>query len=497
LFVVVSTTISLVGCSSNAPKKNKNDGGANVNVDLVKFGSITKTLDVSGGLQVLDKATLASKSTGRIVFLQVREGDRVTKGEVIARLDPTEMLANLRQYQETARADQVKVVQAKIQYQQSVVNSRLSVDTATAALKSANASLERTRLGQRPEATAQAHQQLIQQQANYDNAQKAYNREVVLFNGGAVAQADLDNALATRDTQKALLEYYTQAYSVAQKGGWDIDIRTAQLTVEQQTLALKNAQANLANAVINKESIVSYQAQLAAALEQVKAQKQELADLNIVSPINGLVVSRSVDPGQTVSAGTTLVEVDDLTSTYFQPLVSEVDLSSVHVGDFVDVTLDAYPGKSFKGKVAVIYPNASTTRQFQLRVNVENTGGLLRPNMYARGEITVLKHHHVIVVPSAATVRRDPTQSGVDTSTGLASGGVAILPQKVYLVGDDGKAHSQNVEIGISDPLNTEITSGLKVGDKLIITGQGQLNDGDTVQVVGAPKAAGSHHSKK
>jgi HlyD family secretion protein len=459
---------------------------ANVEVQPVGLGDISQTLPVTGSLMVLNKAVLAPKTTGRLVFLQVREGDRVSRGEVVARLDPTETLANLRQYEANVNAAQVKVEQAKIQYKQSVINTRLAVRTAQSALDAANASLTKIVVGDRPEVKQQTQAQELQQEANFENAQWSYAREQKLYNAGAVSLADLQTAETNYKTQKALLDNYKAALAASQKGGRQEDIDTARETVRQEKLALDNAKANLANAVVNKQAIISYQEQVKADADQVAATRQQLADLNIVSPLNGYVVSRAVDPGQTITAGTTILEVDDLSSTYFQPIISELDIKNMHVGENVDVTLDAYPIRHFQGTVSVIYPSATTTRQFSLRVTVKNPDGVLRPGMYARGEVLETLHKNVIVVPQNTLVRRDPNNAGVEDSGGDAIGGLALLPQKVYLVGSDGKAHGQNVEIGIEANNMAEITSGLKVGDQLVVEGQSQLNDGDAVRVVSA-----------
>ena len=361
------------------------------------------------------------------------------------------------------------------------------------AITSAKASLREVTVGNRPEQTAQVYDQLIQQKANYSNAETAYKREQTLFNAGAVAQADLDNAQTTYTTQKALLDSYQQAYTLAKAGGRSEDVATSQANLTTQQQNLRNAYANEANVAVNKQAVVAAQAVVAQTQAALASAEQDLANTNLVSPIDGVVSARNQDPGSIAQPGTAVLQVVDLKTMYYQPTVSETQFVGISIGQSVEINVDAYPNKTFMGKVAQIYPSASTSdRQFSIRVTIPNTTGVLRPGMYARGIVTTRTDHNVIVIPISA-MQPQTAQSGFsvnDTSNGIATGGTSLPPQMVYLAGADNKAHQQNIVVGIVDNQRAEVTSGLHRGDKLIVLGQGQLQDDSPIKLVGGKHGA-------
>jgi len=487
-FVVIAVcAMTAAGCHKAAPlpKSGKIDA-TNVTVATVGRGSIAQQITVTGNLAALEKTSLASKTSGRIVSLPFHEGDRVSAGEVVCQLDITEAVATIRQYEANVANLQVKVQQAITQYNQSVTNSQLAVRNAKSQLIAAQTTLEKTTAGNRPEEVNEASQQVQQQQANLDNAQWAYNREVQLYNAGAVARADLENALTTYKTNQTQLQYYKQNYEASKKGRPE-DIANAQQSVRQYEIAYDNAIANLANAKINRDAIISDRAMVTQAQQQVAQYRQQLADLSIRTPYSGYLASRSVDLGQTISAGASIAEVDNIASTYFQPSISETDFRYVHPGQDVNVRLDAYPNRTFTGKVAAIFPSASmTARQFSIRVMVPNPEDMLRAGMYARGVITTAVHKNIVVVPLTALEPRSAVDQGATGSYGAAVGDLQATAQRVVLLGPGNTARLQNVEIGFRDDTYAEITSGLNGGETLITTGQTSLRDGDPVKVLPA-----------
>ncbi len=466
----------------------------NVSVATVGTASISKSLSVTGNLDTLSKTILSAKTTGRLIMLAVREGDRVKQGQVIAQLDPTEIQANVAQYQAAVLNAQVKVVQATTQYKQSITNAHVAVTTAQSQVEAANVNLQKVTAGDRPEVKQQSQDQLMQQQANYDNANTNYQRQLQLYKQGAIAKADLDNAETTFKVQSALLDSYKQAAAASQKGGRPEDISAAQQTLRQAQLSLNNALANQANVQVNRDAIVAAQAAVAQARAQLAAVNQQLADLTIHSPITGYVTARSIDPGQIVSPGTAIVTVVDLRSVYYQPTISETDYRNIRPGQPVSVTVDAFPGRTFQGNVSTIFPTADqTARQFSVRVMVANPNDELRPGMYARGTVTTAVHHDVVVIPLTALVPRDATATSDAGSYGIATGGLGMAKQKVFLAGPDGKAKAKEVEVGILTEDKAEITSGLSGGESLVVKGQTSLRDGDPIKIVkGATGPAGA-----
>ena len=290
-----------------------------------------------------------------------------------------------------------------------------------------------------------------------------------------------------------MLDNYKQALSLALQGGRQEDIQAQQQLVVQSQQALRNALANEGTVKVNRDAISAAQDAVTQAQGLLTDAQKQLANTNLVSPMDGVVSQRSADPGQTASPGNAVLVIVDLHTVYYQPTVSEGDFSDIAVGQPVSFQVNAYPGRSFHGQVSSVYPAASATnRQFSIRVTVPNPGQILRPGMYARGEIQTRLAKNVIVVPMSALVPRD-MGTGIEannSSTGIATGSTTLPPQQVYLVSGTKTAISQPVEIGIVNGAKAEVTQGLSPGDLLIVRGQGQIHNGDPV----APQTADASH---
>ncbi len=461
----------------------------------VRLGSISEQVAVVGNLQTLYSVNLSPKTAGRLIAVNVREGDPVKVGQLLAEIDPTEAAATVRQDEANVQSYQAKVDQAIATYNQEKTTYSVGVKNAQASLASAQVTLQKTIVGDQPQQKLQAQYQLNQQQANYNNALNNLNEQKQLYSQGAIAKSDMDNAQAQYDTQNAQLQYYQQNLSLVQQGGRPEDIEAARQVVVQDQENLRSAQAATGTVDVDEQAITGAKADLAQQYAMLAAAKQALADCSILSPINGVVSQRSADPGTIAQPGTTVLQVVDLSTMYYEPTVSETDFRNIDVGQAVDINVDAFPGRDFYGKVTDIFPAASTTdRQFSIRVSIPNSTKELRPGMYARGMITTVRHTNVIIV-STAVLLPATTQAGFEANTssnGVATGGAALPPQQVFIVGPNNKAVAVPVGIGIINGSEAEVTSGLKLGDKIIVKGQGELQDGDTIKVT---NAGNKHHA--
>ncbi len=508
IFVVASLTVSglVSGCghksttaassstSSGSQAQTSGPAATAVDVTAVKLGNIKKKVAVVGSLSTLFNVSLSPRTAGRLIAVNVREGDFVHKGEVVAQIDPTLARSEIQQDQANVVNDQAKVAQAQVQYEEGIVNANVAVEQARAQLASAESTLEKTTVGDQSQQKLQAQDDLVQQQANFDNALSNYNQQKELFAEGAIARSDLNNAITTYQTQKALLDNYKQALSLSLQGGRPEDIAAAREVVNEDKEALQNAIANLANIRVDKEVITAAQAQVAQAQATVTSAQQDLADTNLVSPINGYVSARNADPGSIASPGTAVIEIVDLTTVYYEPTVEEQDITGIHSGEPVSVQVDAFPGTTFHGTVAAVFPSASATnRQFSLRVDIPNENGVLRPGMYARGSVTTSIAKNVVVVPLNALVPQNLGSgfSTEETSTGIATGTTTLPPEMAYVLGSDNTARTQNVTLGIVNGTRAQIISGLNVGDMIVVKGQNQINPGDKLKptVVSYPDA--------
>jgi RND family efflux transporter MFP subunit len=217
-----------------------------------------------------------------------------------------------------------------------------------------------------------------------------------------------------------------------------------------------------------------------AQFEQAKARLDELkitlSNTEIVSPVDGFVGKRFLDPGAFVSSNSPVASVVDIRTVRMVANLVEKDLKRVPVGTQADVEVDAFPGETFKGRVSRLAPVFDpATRTAEMEIEVPNAGFRLKPGMYARVELTVGTKPDALTVPSNAVVTLEG-RSGVFTASPPAAGGAspAGAAQTVAV-------KFLPVETGIRDGEQIEITAGVSAGTRVITTGAGALKDGDLV----------------
>lgn len=273
------------------------------------------------------------------------------------------------------------------------------------------------------------------------DTERTYRRNRELLSSGFVAQSDVDTAQTA----------YDQAVA-AQK--------SAEAGVTQAVGALKVAQTNLEYATIR-------------------------------SPVEGTVISRNVDVGQTVAASfqtPTLFSIaQDLTKMQIDTNVDESDIGRAVKGQNVVFTVDAWPGKTFKGIVSQVRNAPIITQNvvtYDVVILVDNRELLLKPGMTANVTIEVRKFENVLKVPNAA-IRYRPADKSKENGGGTTSGKKKEpLGPRVYVIGKDGKLQAISIKTGVSDGVYTELTEGTLKEGTLLVTGEAQKG--------GSPRSGGS-----
>jgi HlyD family secretion protein len=345
---------------------------------------------VSGRIEGDDSA-VAPKTSGKIMEITVREGDTVTAGQVIAHLDDAQVRA-----QEAAARAALVDAQARAQSaneQISVLREQLrqsQLQTAQAATDAEG----RVRQAQADLTAAEAD--LAQQQAALKLAE--FNRDAYtrLAKTGAVSEQQGLQAQATAEQTAAA-------------------VAAAQRRVEAARGALTTAQANLDNPKIRdaqvaslQRQIVQQEAQVAAAKAQTQQAQAQLteaeanrADLTVLAPFNGTVITRTAEPGEVVQAGTAIITLLDLSKVYLRGFVPEGDIGRVKLGQPCHIFLDSAPDKPLDGYVLRIDPQATFTPEntyfrndrvkqvVGVKLQLSQGIGYAKPGMPADGEILV------------------------------------------------------------------------------------------------------------
>lgn len=240
-----------------------------------------------------------------------------------------------------------------------------------------------------------------------------------------------------------------------------------------------------------RASVASAQANVDLAQAQVESQQAILSKATIVSPINGVVLDRSVDAGQIVAASLSAPELfsiaEDLTQMELQVDVAEADIGRIKVGDKASFTVDAYDDMLFPAQISMVrYASESTDGlvTYKAILTVENNDLLLRPGMTATADVTVAQYDDVLLVPNAALRFAPPQVIEEEASDGDSGGGGLlglVLPSRnrgdtsravsdsTVWVRRDGATIEIPVETGDSDGLQTIVVGGdLASGDQVI-----------------------------
>jgi len=312
------------------------------------------------------------------------------------------------------------------EFQQRVAEAEAKVARAAARVAELNA-------GARPEEIRQAEETLRQAVSRRGNARLNRDRIRELFASGAVSQRELDEAELAVTLTEAQQEAAEQSLALLRQGAHP-EVRAA---VEAE---LKEAQALLAQ------------------------QRTQLAYSTLLAPFTGHITRRLVDPGATVGPTTPIATLMTLGTVKILLAVPERDTPLLTVRSPATIRVDAFPGRTFPGRVARINSALDPlSRTLAAELYVANPEGLLLPGMFARAEATLLEREGILI-PSEAV---------------LEEGGAAA----VFVV-EAGTARRRLVEIGYLQGALIEIRQGLTGGESVVVAGQQGLRDGAAVRLL-------------
>lgn len=291
--------------------------------------------------------------------------------------------------------------------------------------------------------------------------------------------AQIDPALFQAQVEQARANLVTAKANLAKSVVAVVDTKR---TLERNgELFSKNliARSDLDTAQTNYDSAVAQvnanKAQVEQAVAALSTAETNLAYTRILSPVDGIVVSRNVDVGQTVAASfqtpTLFTIAQDLTKMQIDTNVAEADVGRIKVGQRVDFTVDAYPDTTFKGRVGQIRISPITVQNvvtYDVVIIVDNQQLKLMPGMTANVSVIVDEKKDVLKVPNAA-LRFKPSDLGKGGPAAKAKGGTGEKGPGVWII-ENEKPKRIRVTFGISDGSYTELVSGgLKEGQDVIV----------------------------
>ncbi len=406
-----------------------------VGVGHPKRIELPTTLSLTASIHSLREAGLSSKVTGYLQAVLVRSGDPVRAGQVVAVVEHAQLDAQLAQAQAGLLAAESAVQTA----QASMAAAKADVQSALAGKRRAEADL------------ANAHAGLAKAQASLTNAKASNARFAELYRQGFVSKQALDDS----DTQ-------------VQSAQASVDAARAQVNVAEAQVAQADSQLQAARAreAAATSQVRTQQAQAATAEATLENARLTVANATIRAPWSGVVTKRSLDSGAYVTAtsAVAIVTIADLDQIDVLVNVAEAQMAAVRRGNPVEVAVDAYPERTFRGVVSRMAGGVDPdTRTLQVEIDIPNPGHLLRPGMYARVSLAA-GQRQALVVPLGAMVT-------------LGS------QQFVWVVRNDLVAR-QFVTVGQATGDSVEITSGLREDDLVVIRGTDLVRDGGQVRAV-------------
>jgi RND family efflux transporter MFP subunit len=242
------------------------------------------------------------------------------------------------------------------------------------------------------------------------------------------------------------------------------DIEAARARVTQARAQLDVASANRSQTPAFQQNLAALRASVTAAQAQLRQARTRAGDTVLKSPIEGSVTARGMDPGALASPGTPILTVQFLDWLYVTSSLPLEQSASVYKGQAAQITLDALPGRMFGGRVTQVNAAADPeSRQFGVSVRVENAGRLIKPGMYGRMRLVTRTFTAPVVVPREA-VKESPEGT------------------TVTVVDKEGTAEVRKVAVGVSDPTGTQILSGVRSGEQVIILSFQPVADGQKVR---------------
>jgi len=443
---VVALLIAVIGVYASTVYSKR--GVITVQTGTVVKQDLTSLVTASGEIKPKNYINIGANAQGQITQLLVKEGDRVRKGQLLAKLEDIQPKAD-------------------VDMQKAVINSAEADSAASeAGLKAADENIRTLEAG------------IEKDKADLDRMKADFDRSQLLYNEHLLAKQDFD------------MKKFTYQAQVATVHESEMRLVQARAQREQQAATLASFQRRIAQ---NKAGLVRF---------------NDLLDKhNSYAPLDGVVTNLPVRTGETVvpgiqnSAASTIMTIADMSLITAEVKVDETDIVNVRLDQVADITIDAIPNKVFKGHVTEIGNTAilrstgvaasqsatssQEAKDFKVVVALENPPDEIRPGLSCTAKITTATRKSALTIPiQALTVRQKgqlepkPTAKSTATQAATKPDPVAEKAKKEEIQGvfvvANGKAVFKKVETGITGATDIEVLSGLGDGDT-IITGTYQV----------------------
>ncbi len=355
---------------------------------------------VSGNIE-LTEVNIAFKTAGRLIERTVDEGDAVKKGQVIARLDRDQLVAQRQREAAGLASAESQLAQAETALEWEKATLAGDVEQRRGDVAANEARLAELQNGARPQEKLDAQAAVDSAQSEVDRSKKDWDRAQTLFKDDDISAAQFDQYRNRWESATAALRSAKERQALVLLGPRAEVIQAQQAALERSRGALKMAEANTLEMKRREEELATRRAAIAQSRASLAVIDSQLADTVEMSPVDGVVLVKSADVGEVLASGTSVVTVGDIDHPWLRGYVNETDLGRVRLGCKVKVTTDSYPGKVYAGRVTFIAAEAEFTPKqiqtaeervklvYRVKIEMDNPRHELKSNMPADAEIVL------------------------------------------------------------------------------------------------------------
>lgn len=351
-------------------------------------------LHLTGNIE-LTEVKLSFKSTGRVGELLVEEGAMVKKGQVIARLDSRETEQNLARERAGVESASSSLVQlhTAIEYQRATIENDIALKRAD--VEQAKARLQELETGSRPQEREQAKAVLAEAEAQFRLAESDWQRAQTLYKNEDISAAQYEQFRTKFQSSAATAKRAKESLALVEEGPRKEQVEQQRAVLQRAVAALKLTEANRIDLKRREQETVMRSAEIERARAQAGALEVQLNDRVLIAPVDGVVLTKSVEQGEVVAAGTTVVTLGDVAKPWARVYIAEQDLGRVKLGMDAEIHTDSYKDKSYRGKVTFVSSEAEFTPKqiqtqeervklvYRVKVETPNPNGELKSNMPA------------------------------------------------------------------------------------------------------------------
>ena len=413
-----------------------------VHTTRVVEGAISSTISTTGTVRTNQNASLSWKTSGQVAQVNVKVGGTVKAGEILAQLDPASNVnfATLQASLLTAQENLASLQDITV----AAATAKIALLQAQAKVTSAQKAVDALQVTPTQAQIDAAYATTLQDQKMVERLQVAFN----ILAGNPESDLNRANALNALNTaiqkQNQDLGAYNQLINHTPDAAALAAAQSA-LNVAQQQLAVAQANATLASAGPDPAKIAAAQVNIQQILASLDQQY-------LRATADGTVTGMSVQVGDLVNSGTAAFRIDDMSSLYMDLQVSEVNISSVQIGQTVDLTFAANADQAYGAQVTEIGTNGSVSggvSTYTVTAVLTNADSLVRPGMTATAAIVTRQLSNVLLVPNLSLT--------------------SVKGQKVVYVLAGGQVTAQNVTVSlVSDTQTAVVGASLKAGDAIV-----------------------------